>query len=804
MSEPSVEATDLVTLTIDGTDVSVPKGEMVIRAAEQLGVAVPRFCDHPLLDPVAACRACLVDVLDAGNGRPMKPQPACALEVAPGMKIATAASSQVARDMQSGILEFLLINHPLDCPMCDKAGECPLQNQAVSHGPLESRYDGAKRRFPKSLPLSALVLLDRERCVLCQRCTRFSEQISGDPLLALVERGAKSQIGAGPGCAYDSYFSGNVVQICPVGALTSADYRFQARPVDLASTPTTCENCAAGCALRTDARHYAVKRRLAAPDPSVNDDWNCDKGRFAFRSGHLDDRLTTPLIRRGTRLEPASWPEALDAAAQGLMKARRSVGVLPGGRLTHENALAYSRFARAVVGNNNIDFRARAISEEETTFLTWLATRKNPDWVDYRALDAAKQVVLVCLEPEDECPMIFLRLRKAWRRRGLPVTTIAAYASRGSHKMGARLRATRPGTEASVLRGMADAGQLDAGTIVLLGERAALAPGLLSEVARLADDAGLRFAWVPRRAGEMGALQAGCLPGLLPAGHSVADDKAKIELAAMWHMPIPDSPGLDTQAMLEAAAAGSLSALLVGGVEPADLRDPALAHRAFGKAYTISLEQRVSEVTQLADVVFPVALLEEQEGTFVNWTAEARSVGLVNPQAVAPMPDVRVLSALARAMGKQVAMRNMRNPAQARAIYAELDVRRGIPAPRPSVRPGPADVPRLVLDKDVIEVTLAGWRQLLDGSRCLDGADALVATAPAPVMRLSAVTAAKVGLSAGAVATLSAGDSTWTGPVEITSMVDDVVWIPLRSVSECGRLDAQPGDRVRLGAGGAA
>jgi len=796
---------DLVSLTIDGLDVAVPKGTAVIRAAEQLGIAIPRFCDHPLLDPVAACRACLVDVPDAGNGRGMKPQPACALEVAPGMKIATGATSQTARDMNAGMLEFLLINHPLDCPMCDKAGECPLQNQAMTDGRADSRYDGAKRRFPKPVPVSSTILLDRERCVLCQRCTRFSEQISGDPFICLVERGAKSQIAAAADGPYDSYFAGNVVQICPVGALTSADYRFQARPVDLAGVATTCENCAAGCALRTDARRYAVKRRLAAPDPAVNEEWSCDRGRFAFRSGHLADRLTTPLIRRGGVLEPASWPEALSAAAEGLARARRSVGVLPGGRLTQENALAYSRFARAVIGSNNIDFRARATSPEETDFLTWLATRPVTAPVDYLALEQAKQVVLVALEPEEECPMIFLRLRKAWRKRGLTVTTIAAYGSRGARKLGARLRATRPGAEASVLRGMAEAGALDADTILLVGERAALSPGLLTEVARLGE-AGLRFAWVPRRAGEVAALRAGCLPGLLPAGRCVADEKAKIELAAMWHMPIPDSPGLDAAAMLASAADGKLAALVVGAVDLADLPDPGLAQRGLAKAFTVSLEQRASGVVSCADVVLPVALLEEQEGTFVNWAGQSRRVGLVNPAAATPMPDVRVLAALAKTMGKQVAMRNMRSPGQARAIYAEItDERGGLTAPRPQVEPRSAEVPRLLLGADAIEVTLAGWRTLLDESRCLDGADDLRAGAPPDVMRLSAVTAAKLGLESGAIATLTAGESAWTAPVEVVSMVDDVVWIPLRApIVRHGWIDAQPGDRVRLSAGGAA
>ncbi|MGN6783390.1 MAG: 2Fe-2S iron-sulfur cluster-binding protein, partial [Marmoricola sp.] len=275
---------NLVTVTIDGIEVSVPEGTLVIRAAEQIGVQIPRFCDHPLLDPVGASRQCLVDVPDAGNGRPMpKPQASCTLPVAPGMVVNTQATSPVAAKAQQGILEFLLINHPLDCPVCDKGGECPLQNQALSNGPGESRFIDAKRLYPKPIHISAQVLLDRERCVLCARCTRFSEQVAGDPFIALVERGALQQVGIYEKQPFDSYFSGNTIQICPVGALTSVDYRFRARPFDLVSTPGVGEHDACGAAIRVDHRRGKVMRRLSGEDPEVNEEWISDKDRFAFR-----------------------------------------------------------------------------------------------------------------------------------------------------------------------------------------------------------------------------------------------------------------------------------------------------------------------------------------------------------------------------------------------------------------------------------------------------------------------------------------------------------------------------------------
>ena len=310
-SDPAV--TDLVAITIDGTELRVPKGTLVIRAAELIGVQIPRFCDHPLLDPVGACRQCLVEV----EGQ-RKPLASCTTTVSDGMVVRTQLTSPAAEKAQRGVMELLLINHPLDCPVCDKGGECPLQNQAMSSGAAESRFEGVKRTFPKPIPLSTEVLLDRERCVLCARCTRFSDQVAGDRFIDLLERGAQQQVGIADDEPFESYFSGNTVQICPVGALTGAAYRFRARPFDLVSSPSVCEHCADGCAQRTDHRRGKVLRRLAGDDPEVNEEWNCDKGRWAFTYETARDRITTPLIRDvDGNLVAASWPQAVAVAAAG-------------------------------------------------------------------------------------------------------------------------------------------------------------------------------------------------------------------------------------------------------------------------------------------------------------------------------------------------------------------------------------------------------------------------------------------------------------------------------------------------------
>ncbi|MGH3825108.1 MAG: NADH-quinone oxidoreductase subunit G, partial [Pseudonocardiaceae bacterium] len=509
-----------VRLTVDGREVDAPKGELVIRTCERLGIIVPRFCDHPLLDPVAACRQCLVEV--EMNGRPMpKPQASCSLTVAEGMVVKTQHTSPIADKAQQGVMELLLINHPLDCPICDKGGECPLQNQALSNGRADSRFIDTKRTFAKPIPISTEVLLDRERCVLCARCTRFSEQIAGDEFIDMLERGADQQVGVAADAPFQSYFSGNTIQICPVGALTSAAYRFRSRPFDLVSTLGACEHCASGCALRTDSRRGVVLRRLAGHDPAVNEEWNCDKGRFAFTYASAEDRITRPLIRDsyGDEPRPASWTEALQAAATGLVNAKGSggVGVLTGGRLTVEDAFAYAKFARVALGTNDIDFRARPHSVEELDFLATHVVGVTPDTggVTYDDLSAAPAVLCVAFEPEEESPIVYLRLRRAARDRRLPVWHLGQFTTPAVRRTFGTLLRVPPGAEPEALDTL-DSPVREAlrapNAVLLVGERAAEVPGLYSAVARLAADTGARLAWIPRRAGERGALEAGAAP----------------------------------------------------------------------------------------------------------------------------------------------------------------------------------------------------------------------------------------------------------------------------------------------------
>ncbi len=784
-----VAPVELVTLTIDGVEVSVPRGTLLIRAAELIGVDIPRFCDHPLLEPVGACRQCLVEVTDAGNGRGFpKPQASCTLEVAAGMVAKTQVTSPVADKAQQGTMEFLLVNHPLDCPVCDKGGECPLQNQAMSHGRGETRFTEVKRTFPKPTRVSAQVLLDRERCVLCARCTRFSEQIAGDPFIAMLERGPEQQVGIADDVPFHSYFSGNTIQICPVGALTSADYRFRSRPFDLVSSPAVAEHDACGSAIRVDHRRGKVMRRLAGDDPEVNEEWITDKDRFCFTWSSQDDRLRHPMVRgESGELEPASWPAALAVAARGLAAADGGVGVLPGGRLTAEDAFAYSLFARSVLRTNDIDFRARVHSAEEADFLAAHVAATHLA-VTYRDLEEASTVVLVGLEPEDEAGAIFLRLRKA-SLSGLKVVAVAAHATRGLAKMSGELVATAPGQEAAAL----DALDLADGAVILAGERLAGVPGAFSAALRLAERSGGKLAWVPRRAGDRGAVETGCLPTLLPGGRPVADAEARADLAAAWGVEsLPARAGRDTSAMIEDAASHKLGALLVGGVEIDDLPDPARAREALDAAFVVSLEVRESEVTRAADVVLPVAPAVAKSGMFVNWEGRLRPFEVVVEEP-GSLTDIRVLAGIAEELRSTLGFKTTE---AARAAMTETGPWDGARTSAPDVD-APAS-PKPAKGTAVLE----SWRQMIDDGRGQDGQPKYHATARPAVLRAAAATLKAAGIEPGSDATISTDAGSATFVAEVADLPDGVVWAPANSGTNLRALRAGHGDVVTLkGAG---
>jgi NADH-quinone oxidoreductase subunit G len=816
---------DTVTVTIDGYQISVPKGTLVIRAAETIGITIPRFCDHPLLDSIGACRQCLVDI----EGQ-RKPLASCTTVCTDGMVVKTQYTSPVADKAQQGVMELLLVNHPLDCPMCDKGGECPLQNQAMSNGRGESRFREEKREFDKPVPISTGVLLDRERCISCTRCTRTSEEIAGDDFIEFIDRGPRQYIGTAAGQPFNSYFSGNTVQVCPVGALTGAAYRFKSRPFDLVSTPSVCEHCAAGCHQRTDTRRGRVLRRLAGEEPLVNEEWNCDKGRWAFAYASLSDRLTTPLVRDAAGvLRPASWQVAFATAAAGLAAARSGsvvdgarvvngisepespagVGVLTGGRLTLEDAYAYSKFARVALNTNDIDMRARPHSAEEEQFLAARVAGRGIE-VSYADLDVAPVVLLAGFEPEDESPIVFLRLRKAARKNNLAVFSVAALPTPGLEKVFGTLLPAVPGAEPATLTALAAGGGSDAdiaaaadllakpGAVILVGERLAEVPGALAAVGRLADATGAKLAWIPRRAGERGAVEAGALPGLLPIGRWIGDPRARAEVALAWNKAsLPATPGRSATQILAAAAAGELGGLVIAGVDPADLPDPAAALLALDRTpFIVSLELRASAITDRADVVFPVAAVAEKSGTFVNW--EGRG-GTFNAALSVPgvRTDLYVLGAIADEMDVHL---GLPDAAAARGELAQLGAWKGARPAAPAVlaTSGPPA-------REIGQLRLATWPQLLDAGRLQDGEPYLAGTARPVTAKVSPATAAEAGLADGdkvtvAAGTGSAGAGSITVPLEVTEMADGVVWLPTNSSGSAVRADlaAGHGSRVTL------
>ena len=497
---------DAVSITVNGRSVTARRGDLVIAAAERAGDYIPRFCYHPRMSSVGMCRQCLVEI-DTGRG-PML-QPSCMVTVSEGMVVDT--ESETTKRAQEGILELLLANHPLDCPVCDKGGECPLQDQAFSHGPGESRYVEEKRHYEKPIPISDLVYLDRERCILCDRCTRFADEVAGDALIHFIDRGNATQVNTFPDEPFSSYFSGNTVQICPVGALTAKPYRFKARPWDLEQVESTCTSCSVGCRISVHSSRDRLLRFQGVDDEAVNWGWLCDRGRFNFESVHADRRLAEPLIRSAEGLVPTDWSSALSITADLIRSAvdgggPGSVAVLGGARGTNEDALAWSALADAL----GVESRDARLGDGLGLDLLDLPRATIAD------LASASTVVLMAPDLKEELPVLHLRLRDAALRSG---TRIIEFTQSGSGLTRHAWRSIRhlPGTGASaVAEALADAevaAQLASGPVVVVAGRQNLA----ESAEALSDRVGAVLAAAPE-AGVLPVLRRGNTMGALAAG----------------------------------------------------------------------------------------------------------------------------------------------------------------------------------------------------------------------------------------------------------------------------------------------
>jgi NADH-quinone oxidoreductase subunit G len=786
-SETPVET---VRLTIDGEEITVPKGTLIIRAAEQLGTIIPRFCDHPLLDPVGACRQCVVEI--EGQRKPMM---SCTTPVGDGMEVKTHLTSDMAKKAQEGTLEFLLINHPLDCPMCDKGGECPLQDQALAHGSNQSRFIDQKRRYDKPVAVSQQVLLDRERCVLCARCTRFSEQVSGDPFIELFERGALEQVAIYEDEPYESYFSGNVIQICPVGALTSADYRFRARPFDVVTTPSVCDHCSAGCTLTVQSRRGEISRQLARTNMPVNEAWNCDKGRFGFRHLTAPARVTEPKLRQGKELQKATWADALTRVAKAVQASREEhrrprAAVLTGSRLPDEDAYAVAKYARTVLGTDDVDFRTRFAPDTERDEL---AAVQNRDTATYADVEAAPVIVVAGLDPEEEVPILFLRIRKAWRAHKARVVVVGpnlgSLADLAWRRVG-----TAPGAEAAALADLADGeGEVaealrDADApVVLVGERGG--PGTLTAATRLAEAAGGKVAWVPRRAGARGALEAGLAAGLLPGGRRLDDPEDRAALEAEWG-ELPDEPGGDLEQILTAAAAGKIDVLHLVGVDLArDCDDPELAVKALKKVGTVVAQDLAlnDTVAEHADVVLPATGTQERAGSTTNWEGRTQrfSQAIAGHQLV--LDDWEIVQQLAALLGHDLGFNDLEG---LRREIARVGVRTA-PHAWPDVAAGETGE----RDEDE-QLSLVSYPLLLDGGTMLTGATDLNATAKAPWAGVNAHDAERLGIADGALVEVTVGKRTVRLPARVGhDAVPGAVFVPAgASTTDGARLGGVPAD----------
>jgi NADH-quinone oxidoreductase subunit G len=744
-----------VTLTIDGTEVAVPAGTLIIRAAEQLGIEIPRFCEHPLLEPVEACRQCYVRV----EGQP-KLTTSCTVPVAAGMVVRTQITDPEVAGAQRANLEFLLLNHPLDCPICDRGGECPLQDQAMAYGPGDSRFREAKRVFKKPIPLSPLIALDRERCVLCTRCTRFCDQISGDRFIELFERGAGERVAIAAGEDFRSPFSGNTVQICPVGALTSTPYRFAARPFDLTYGDSVCPHCSAGCNLRVDVRRGEVVRHLARDEYEVNDAWLCDKGRYAYRFPDAPERITLPLIR-DHGLEPASFGEVFDRIA-GWVEGKR-VAVLTGGRLMDEDAYALSKLARTVFRTNDLDHRRGGGSPAAESFAA-----RQPMQVTYRDVERAAAILVVGLDAEQEVPILHLRLRKA-AAAGARIWVAHPRRTR-LHDVATHVL-VRPGEEAKLLAGGADAVMDEAlealraageRGIVIAGER----PGA-AEIAYAKLPAGARFAYVTRRAGDRGALRAGVHPSLLPGGRALDDADA---VRSAWGTSIPSEPGRDWRAILEACADRAVDVLYLVGVDPLrDYPDARLARRALENVPVKILQSlELGSLERYADAFLPAAAFLEKEGHMTTWEGRGQRIQRVRDPAGLSLPDWELFATLALACGGDLGFESLDELHEEMGkLLAPDEGGRWIGGGEPSPR-------------EVEGLALFTYPLLVDEGRLVHGADELKeALADEPFAEVHPDDAAAAGVADGARVTLTTPAAAATLPARVTPTVaKGAVFVP--------------------------
>ncbi len=781
----------LVTLTIDDQEVTVPAGTLVLDAAKRAGIEIPTLCHHEKLLPLGGCRLCLVEI-EKMRGL----QTACTTPVREGMVVRTNTPA-VAKTRQ-GMLEFLLINHPLDCPICDKGGECTLQDWAFKYGAAESRFGEEKRHQRKALALSPLIVKDEERCILCRRCVRFLEEWADEVQLDYFERGRHTRVDTFSGYPLDSVFSGNIVDLCPVGALTSRVFRFQARRWELERTPSVCPYCGVGCNVTLDVKMNRLRRIGARENAEVNDQWLCDKGRFAHAFVHSPHRLKTPLIRRGDELEPATWQEALSVISQRLGEiiaesGPDSVGGIGSSRATNEANYLFQRFMRAVVGANNVDHIGRLPD----------GARPLPSLAEIGEADV---ILLLGVDPAEEAPIVELLIRRAVLTRGTKV--IVANPRRiALNRYGGPWLAYKPGTEAALLNGLIkretsspstglrtsvkretsnvkrETSNIEevtgvsreplrqAAEMLAQAERALIICGPISNIQSpisnlqsLANSAGPYY--LAQDCNSLGALEMGVAPHLLPGRQSLTNDQALQRFGRRWRTELSSQAGLSVDEMLEAATEGKLRALYVMKSDPATHADKEALEKL---DFLIVQDLFLTETAQRADVVLPAASFAEMEGTFTNLTGRVQRIrGALRPPGEARADD-QILADLAEAMGSNLGHTSAETVMAEMARLAPVDKGQGTRDEGQGDSSFESFGYQPPAGDSEYPLALVTGRLLYDGDIRLAQSDILRQFVPQPFVEINPADAEALGIADGAAVTVASPK----GELKLTARVTD-------------------------------
>ncbi|HWI66012.1 MAG TPA: NADH-quinone oxidoreductase subunit NuoG [Symbiobacteriaceae bacterium] len=676
----------LFNVTIDGRTVQVPRGTLLVEAAKKAGIEIPVFCYHPKLDPAGVCRMCLVAV-----EKIPKPQTACTTPVADGMVVHT--NTEQIQNLRKGALEFLLINHPLDCPVCDKGGECDLQDLTFAHGPSTSRLQDAKIRKDKAVDLGNFIVLDNERCILCRRCVRYDNEVATEGNLIVEERAHFNTITTLADQPYDSYFSGNTIDLCPVGALTSELYRFKARPWDLAKVESVCSMCSVGCDMSQEFRHGKLLRQIPVNLETGDNPWMCDRGRFNYQFVQSDDRLTQPMIRKDGKLTPATWSEAIAAVAGAVAEQKGKkdgvsrFGVIGGGKLTNEEAYLLQKFARNVLATANVDHRVG--SQIITSFVTNPAKQAD--------LSDASAILIVDTDPAETAPVMDLRIRRMVDRKKAKLAIIGSVMPkyRGRH---ARVQ-VKPGQTAAVVEALAavaagkpaTASAADAETVAKLndlltigkklvivwgGNDAATGKAILNLAGALKNKASVHLLIPGEQNNSRGAEAMGVLPGYLPGFKSAT------------------MSGLTTGEMLKAAAAGEIKVLFLFGANLLNTYpDRKLVEAAFEKAMIVTSDVVLSETAARSCVVLPAGAISEKTGSYTALDGTVKSFKAAKKLEGNAQADGDMLVALANAIGVKLAASPADVVREIAAAVGKVEVLPGAPAgllPAPTAAETPA------------------------------------------------------------------------------------------------------------------